>query len=114
MDNSNASSSDRYAGCPLLLILELFVMSCTRDMTDERKEDAKFACAPLIGPDNPFWKDKLVEKFGFSPKLEEHIRKMWVHRKSTLNLTNKDRLDLQPHLEKFSQEIVDANFSNLF
>jgi len=99
--------ADRYAGRPLLILLENYVLSCIGQLPAD-KEAGLLSVTQRVYGGGDDWKATLRSTLQLGDSLDDSLRQMWT--------TNQERarqasVTLTP--EDFARMIVDQNFAHL-
>ena len=98
---------DRYAGRPLLILLENYVLSCIGELPAD-KEAGLLSVTQRVYGGGDDWKATLRATLQLGDSLDESLRRMWA--------TNQKRAaeaGVTLTAEDFARMIVDQNFAHL-
>ena len=103
----SAPQADRYAGRPLLILLESYVLSCIGQLSTD-KETGLLSVTQHVYGGGDDWKATLRATLQLGDSLDESLRQMWSTnqeraRQANVTLTAPD----------FARMIVDQNFAHL-
>jgi len=102
-----SSTTDRYSGRPLLILLENYVLSAIGSLAPDKEQLAASATQRVFGG-NSDWRSTLRSTLHLGDSLDESLRQMWA--------TNQQRaqqagVTIAP--EEFARMIADQNFAHL-
>jgi hypothetical protein len=97
----------RYAGRPLLIVLENYVLDCIGELPPEKEVLARSVVQRVwAGGDD--WKATVRAQLHLEPTLDESVRGMWLRNQELAKQHN------QPlHPIQFAKMVVDQNFAQL-
>jgi hypothetical protein len=98
---------DRYAGKPLLLILDNYVLSCIGHLTADKDDKLRTIVQQAFGGGSD-WKQTVRAVLHLEDVLDDRLRRMWM--------TNQERArqaGVTPSAELFARAVVDENFAHL-
>jgi hypothetical protein len=101
-------ASDRYAGKPLLLLLELYVLWAIDELSEfhaDRLEDMTQRLTVAFGGDGS-WQDALAQAMDLPPEMAELIRERWARNRAIA-----DERDEELTPQAFAEMFIDANFA---
>lgn len=105
-DNSNSQQA-RYAGRPLLILLENYVLSCIGQLP-AGKETSLVTAVQRVWGGGSDWKATMRTSLQLGESIDDSLRKMWT--------TNQDRARQANAIfspEDFARMVVDKNFAHL-
>lgn len=105
-DLTDANAS-RYAGKPLLILLENYVLDCIGHLPAEKESTLISAVQRMWGGDSN-WKATMRNTLQLDESIDDSLRKMW---KTNLDRAKQANASLTP--EDFARMIVDENFAHL-
>jgi hypothetical protein len=97
----------RYAGRPLLIVLENYVLDCIGELQPDKQALARSVVARVWGGGDD-WKATVREQLHLEPSMDEALRGMWL-RNQELAKRHKQPL----HCIQFAKMVVDQNFAHL-
>ncbi|HVH20642.1 MAG TPA: hypothetical protein VNF72_20290 [Myxococcota bacterium] len=98
---------ERYAGRPLLIVLENYVLDCIGELQPEKQELARSVVQRVWGGGND-WKATVRAQLHLEPSMDEALRGMWSRNQAIAEQRN------QPlHPIQFARMVVDENFASL-
>ena len=100
-------SRDRYAGNPLLILLENYVLSCIGCLAPDKEEGVSAAVQRVYGGGSD-WKATLRSTLHLDNSLDEQLHQMWLKNQQIATQENQTLLP-----EDFARMVVDDNFSTL-
>jgi len=103
----NEPQADRYAGRPLLILLENYVLSCI-DQLPADKEAGLLSVTQRVYGGGDDWKATLRATLQLGDFLDESLRQMW-----TTNQERARQSNVTLTAEDFARMIVDQNFAHL-
>jgi hypothetical protein len=98
---------DRYAGKPLLILLDNYVLDCIGALSADKQTKIQIAVQRVYGGGND-WKATLRARLMLGDSLDDSLRQMWANNQQIARQTGRT---LSP--EEFAVMIVDQNFSQL-
>ena len=98
---------DRYAGKPLLILLENYVLDCVGALPPEKQAGCRQIVERVYGP-GPDWKLTLRNTLQLGDGLDDAFRQMWERNQE---IARNAGTTLSP--EDFARMVVDKNFSQL-
>jgi hypothetical protein len=101
------SSHDRYAGKPLLILLENYVLDCIGALSADKQASVQNAVQRVYGG-GADWKATLRTTLQLGDSLDDSLRQMWT---SNQQIAQKTGQTLSP--EQFAVMVVDQNFAHL-
>ncbi len=104
---SAGSSQDRYAGKPLLILLENYVLDCIGALSPEKQATMQMAVQRVYGG-SPDWKATLRATLRLGEALDDDLRRMWGNNQQIARQTGRT---LSP--EEFAVMVADTNFGSL-
>lgn len=102
-----AAGDDRYAGKPLLILLENYVLDCIGQFPEDKRAAMVAVTTRVFGGDDD-WKSTVRTTLQLGESLDEHLRQMWVTNQQIAAQTGQT---LSP--TDFARMVVDKNFSSL-
>ncbi len=105
-NNSNLPQG-RYAGRPLLILLENYVLSCIGQLPTN-KEGGLVAAVQRVWGGGEDWKATMRSTLQLGESIDDSLRKMWATNKERAKQAN---VILSP--EEFARMVVDENFNHL-
>jgi hypothetical protein len=100
-------NTDRYAGRPLLILLENYVLSCIGHLSSDKEAGLLSVTRRVYGGGDD-WKATLRSTLQLGDSLDESLRQMWTTNQERAKQAN---VTLTP--EDFARMIVDQNFAHL-
>ena len=97
----------RYAGRPLVLLLENYVLDCIGELEPSKQELMLSIVQKTFGGDQD-WKKTLRTQLDLSQNIDEHLRQLWEKNKK---IAKENSVELHP--VQFSKMITDTNFAPL-
>jgi len=105
---SNDAEPARYAGRPLLIVLENYILDCIGELSaDKQSLTQKIVQGTFGGGDD--WKATVRQQLQFEPKIEDAFRRMWEHNQRIAGEHDQTLLPTQ-----FAKMVADQNFAQLF
>ena len=101
------SDYDRYAGKPLLALLESYVLECIGQLPSE-KETALIQIVQRVYGGGSDWKATLRSVLHLDDSLDESLRQMWTKNQ---DIAHQAGVRLSP--EEYARMVVDQNFAQL-
>jgi len=101
------SQADRYAGRPLLILLENYVLSCIGQLPADKEAGLLSVTQRVFGGGDD-WKATMRSTLQLGGSLDESLRQMWTTNQERARQAN---VTLTP--EDFARMIVDQNFGHL-
>ena len=101
------SPKDRYAGRPLLMLLDNYVLSCLGHLSQDNEAGLLSATQRVYGGGSD-WKATLRAALHLSESIDESFRKMW---KTNQQRAKQAGVTLTPL--DFARMVVDQNFAHL-
>lgn len=101
------ATEDRYAGKPLLILLENYVLDCIGELPAEKRREMARVVKKIYGGGKD-WKATLRSVLQLDKAMDEDIQGMWARNQET---ARKTRLTLEP--EEFARMVIDQNFAPL-
>lgn len=98
---------DRYAGKPLLILLENYVLSCIGLLAPE-KDSAVAAAVQRVYGGGTDWKATLRAQLSLGEGIDESLQQMWSRNQEIAHAAGQS---LSP--EDFARMVVDENFVSL-
>ena len=98
---------ERYAGRPLLIVLENYVLDCIGELQPEKQALAR-SVVQRVWNGGDDWKATVREQLRLEPTMDEALRGMWSRNQE---LAKKHNQPLHPI--QFAKMIVDQNFASL-
>jgi hypothetical protein len=98
----------RYAGRPLLVLIENYVLSCIGCLTSDKEEKMLKLVQKAYGGGED-WKRTLRPVLLFEDSIDEDLRQMW---ESNKQLARASQTQFEP--EDFARAVADKNFGHLF
>ena len=105
--NNSNSHQARYAGRPLLILLENYVLSCIGQLPANKESGVVIAVQRVWGG-GPDWKATMRSTLQLGESIDDSLRKMWATNQQRAKQSN---VALSP--EEFARMVVDENFSRL-
>jgi hypothetical protein len=99
--------ADRYAGRPLLILLENYVLSCIGQLPADKEAGLLSVTQRVFGGGDD-WKATMRSTLQLGESLDESLRQMWTTNQERARQAN---VTLAP--EDFARMIVDQNFAHL-
>lgn len=99
--------SDRYAGRPLLILLENYVLDCIGHLPVDKSSSILTAVQRVYGGGDD-WKATLRATLQLGDSLDDSLRRMWDNNQE---IAKRDNQTLAP--EEFARLVVDQNFADL-
>ena len=99
---------DRYAGRPLLIILEKYVLSAIGHLTAEQEATAE-KVVQHVWKGSSDWKQTVRAQLHLEDGLDQQLREMWTR---NLDIARKNGVTL--HSDQFAMMVVDQNFAKMF
>ena len=90
--------SDRYAGRPLLILLENHALAAIGQLPPEHEASVSSAVAKLLGGDAREWKATVKTASGLPANFDDRLRELWSTQKAGLDP------------REFVMAVSDANF----
>ena len=104
---SAEAEPERYAGRPLLIVLENYVLDCIGALQPDKQELARSVVQKVWGGGDD-WKETVRAQLHLESSLDESLRGMWSRNQELAKQHN------QPlHPIQFAKMIVDQNFASL-
>jgi hypothetical protein len=101
---SAEAEPERYAGRPLLIVLENYVLDCIGALPPDKQALARSVVQRVWGGGDD-WKETVRAQLHLEPSMDESLRGMWSRNQNSHN---------QPlHPIQFAKMIVDQNFASL-
>lgn len=97
----------RYAGRPLLIVLENYVLDCIGELPPEKQAVARSIVQRVWGGDDD-WKATVRVQLRLEPSLDESLQGMWSRNQEVAKQHNQSLHPIQ-----FAKMIVDQNFAQL-
>ena len=105
--NQDVQRNDRYAGKPLLILLENYVLDCIGELPLDKQAGLREIVKRVYGGgDN--WKATLRDTLRLGESIDNSFREMWAKNQQIAKQANQT---LTP--EQFARMVVDQNFSEL-
>jgi hypothetical protein len=101
------TQNDRYAGRPLLILLDNYVLSCIGHLPPEKEADLLSATQRVYGGGSD-WKATLRATLQLSDSIDESFRKMW-----TTNQQRASQAGVTFTALDFARMVVDQNFAHM-
>lgn len=107
-------SPDRYAGQPLLKLLECYVLDAIGELDAERESSLRamapklaeiYGVPPTAGSAPDDWRQAIAAAMQFPPDLAQAIRDVWIK-----NLATAKAAGTQLSADEFARLFVDENF----
>jgi len=98
---------DRYAGKPLLILLENYVLDCIGALSADKQTSIRQIVERTYGA-GPDWKHTLRTTLHLGDTLDDHLREMWTRNQE---IAKNAAHSLSP--EDFARMVVDQNFAPL-
>lgn len=105
-----SAQPDRYAGRPLLIILENYVLDCIGELSPEKQKNMASVVQSVFGGGGD-WKQTLRETLHLDGAMDEQIRHSWQTDKGVDIAIQQVFGEVSP--DQFAQLFVDANFAHL-
>ncbi|WP_050025306.1 hypothetical protein [Verrucomicrobium sp. BvORR034] len=102
-----SSTTDRYYGRPLLILLENYVMSAIGTLAPDKEQLAASLTQRVFGGDGD-WRSTLRSTLHLGDSLDESLRQMWA---TNQQLAQQAGVALTP--EEFARMVADRNFAHL-
>lgn len=106
-DKPQASGDDRYAGKPLLIVLENYVLDCIGHFPEDKRATIVAVVNRVFGGGDD-WKAAVRANLQLDESLDEHIRQMWARNQEIASETGQTLTPMD-----FAKMVVDENFSSL-
>ncbi|WP_431513054.1 hypothetical protein [Variovorax sp. DAIF25] len=104
---SEGADPGRYAGRPLLLILENLVLHSIGQLPDDKKTVMLSVVQKTFGGGDS-WAETLKRELDLGPSIEDSFRLLWEKNSA---IAAKEGVSLQPM--QFARMVVDSNFASL-
>ena len=104
------TTPDRYAGRPLLMILENYVLDCIGELSPEKQKNMVSVVQSVFGGGED-WKQTMRETLHLDIAIDEQIRHSWQTDRGVDVAIQQVFGEVPP--EQFAQMFVDANFAQL-
>jgi hypothetical protein len=98
---------ERYAGRPLLVFLEGYVLDCIGELAPDKQELIRTMVQKVFGGDSD-WKLTMRQQLHLGETLDERIREMWTRNQ---NIVKESNTELHP--VQFAKMFVDEDFADL-
>lgn len=102
-----ATMDSRYAGKPLLILLEGYILDCIGHLPRERDAALTQVVQQVYGGGSD-WKATLRSVLHLEDTLDNHLREMWANNQGIAHTFG---TKLTP--EDFARQVVDENFAQL-
>lgn len=104
---SAEAEPERYAGRPLLIVLENYVLDCIGALQSDKQALARSVVQKVWGGGDD-WKETVRDQLHLESSLDESLRGMWSRNQELAKQHN------QPlHPIQFAKMVVDQNFASL-
>ncbi len=103
----SSTTTDRYSGRPLLILLENYVLSAIGSLAPDKEQLAVSVTQRVFGGDGN-WRSTLRSTLHLGDTLEESLRQMWAANQQRARQAG---VTLAP--EEFARMIADQNFAHL-
>lgn len=98
---------ERYAGRPLLIVLENYVLDCVGELPPDKQALARSVVQRVWGGGDD-WKATVRQQLHLEPSMDEGLRGMWSRNQELAKQHNQ-----QLHPSQFAKMVVDQNFAHL-
>jgi hypothetical protein len=98
---------ERYAGRPLLIVLENYVLDCIGELPPDRQANLR-AIVQRVWAGGDDWKATVRAQLQVEPELDEALRGMWSRNQEIARQHNQALHPIQ-----FAKMVVDQNFAHL-
>jgi hypothetical protein len=98
---------ERYAGRPLLIVLENYVLDCIGELPPDKQALAR-SVVQRVWAGGEDWKATVRAQLHLAPALDESLRGMWSRNQE---VAKQDTQQLHPI--QFAKMVVDQNFAHL-
>lgn len=105
-----SAQPDRYAGRPLLMILENYVLDCIGELSPEKQKNMASVVQSVFGGEED-WKQTMREVLHLDVAMDEQIRQMWQSNRGVDIAIQQVFGEVSP--DQFAQMVVDSNFAHL-
>jgi hypothetical protein len=102
-----SASSDRYAGKPLLILLENYVLDCIGELPAAKASGMVTVVQRVYGGGED-WKATLRSVLHLGDGIDDGVRRMWKRNKE---IAVQNKVTLAP--EEFARMVVETNFAPL-
>jgi hypothetical protein len=104
---SAAAEPERYAGRPLLIVLENYVLDCIGELPPDKQALAR-SVVQRVWSGGDDWKATVRQQLHLEPGMDEALRGMWSRNKALAKQNNQHLHPIQ-----FAKMFVDENFARL-
>jgi hypothetical protein len=98
---------ERYAGRPLLIVLENYVLDCIGELPPDKQALAR-SVVQRVWAGGEDWKATVRAQLHLAPALDESLRGMWSRNQEVAKQHTQ-----QLHPIQFAKMVVDQNFAHL-
>ena len=98
---------NRYAGRPLLIVLENYVLDCIGELPPDKQGSAR-SVVQRVWAGGEDWKATVRAQLHLEPSVEEALRGMWSRNQELAK-----QHDEPLHPIQFAKMVVDQNFAHL-
>jgi hypothetical protein len=104
---SAEAEPERYAGRPLLIVLENYVLDCIGELPPDKQALARSVVQRVWGGGDD-WKATVRDQLQLESSMDEALRGMWSRNQKLARQHNQ-----QLHATQFAKMVVDQNFAHL-
>jgi hypothetical protein len=107
MNTPSKAGPERYAGRPLLIVLENYVLDCIGELAPEKQAIARTVVQRVWGGGED-WKGTVRQQLKLQPAMDEALRGMWSRNQQ---IAQEQKVVLAG--DEFARMVVDQNFAHL-